>query len=68
LGGIELTKQVFLGLFFAFFYVSAFAKTQLHMSQDDAFNTLIVMNAVGLPGYSSQTRYNDNGLTKIAGG
>ncbi|KAF8243155.1 MFS monocarboxylate transporter-like protein [Wilcoxina mikolae CBS 423.85] len=40
----------FLGLYFAFFYVSAFAKTRLYMSQDDAFNTLIVMNAVGLPG------------------
>jgi predicted MFS family arabinose efflux permease len=41
---------VFIGLYFAFFYVSAFSKSQLGFSQTDAFTVLIIMNAVGLPG------------------
>ncbi|CCX11695.1 putative MFS monocarboxylate transporter [Pyronema domesticum] len=40
----------FMGLYFAFFYVSAYAKQKIGLSQSDAFTTLIVMNAVGLPG------------------
>lgn len=41
---------VFLGLYFAFFYLSAFAQNRLGQTQTTAFNTLIIMNAVGLPG------------------
>ncbi|KAI5778442.1 putative MFS monocarboxylate transporter [Geopyxis carbonaria] len=41
---------IFLGLYFAFFYISAFARDILHLSQTTSFNTLIIMNAVGLPG------------------
>jgi predicted MFS family arabinose efflux permease len=41
---------VFIGLYFAFFYVSAFSKSQLGLSQSGAFIVLIIMNAVGLPG------------------
>lgn len=40
----------FLGLYFAFFYISAFARTRVGLSQEKAFNMVIIMNAVGLPG------------------
>ncbi|KAA8893672.1 putative MFS monocarboxylate transporter [Sphaerosporella brunnea] len=41
---------VFMGLYFAFFYISAFSKSQLGLPQAEAFTVLIIMNAVGLPG------------------
>lgn len=40
----------FLGLYFAFFYISAFARTTIGLPQETAFNMVIIMNAVGLPG------------------
>lgn len=40
----------FWGLYFAFFYISAFARAKIGLSQEKAFNMVIIMNAVGLPG------------------
>lgn len=41
---------VFMGLYFAFFYLSSFAKTQLNLPQSTSFTLLIVLNTVGFPG------------------
>lgn len=40
----------FWGLYFAFFYISAFARTKIGLSEANAFNMVIIMNAAGLPG------------------
>lgn len=40
----------FWGLYFAFFYISAFARTKIGLSEANAFNMVIIMNAAGIPG------------------
>ncbi|KAI5842248.1 major facilitator superfamily domain-containing protein [Tricharina praecox] len=40
----------FTGVYFAFFYASSFARSILSLSIPSSFTTLIIMNAVGLPG------------------
>lgn len=40
----------FWGLYFAFFYISAFARTRIGLSEANAFNMVIIMNSAGLPG------------------
>lgn len=40
----------FLGLYFAFFYISAFARTKIGLSKDSAFSVVVILNSAGLPG------------------
>ncbi|KAJ4310054.1 hypothetical protein N0V94_008640 [Neodidymelliopsis sp. IMI 364377] len=40
----------FCGLYFAFFYVNAYARNQLDMTLDETIPTLMVLNGVGVPG------------------
>ncbi|KAH8147985.1 uncharacterized protein LAJ45_08087 [Morchella importuna] len=49
----------FWGLYFAFFYISAFARTQIGLDQGTAFNMVIIMNAVGMPGRLVPNYYAD---------
>ena len=41
---------IFWGVFFAFYYVSSFAKDIIHVSSADSTNLLLIMNGVGIPG------------------
>jgi MFS family permease len=41
---------LFLGLYFAFYYVSSYSRDIIGMSYTDSLNLLLVMNGVGLPG------------------
>jgi hypothetical protein len=49
----------FWGLYFAFFYISAFARTQIGLDQGTAFNMVIIMNAIGMPGRLVPNYYAD---------
>ncbi|KAL2015438.1 hypothetical protein VTK56DRAFT_5493 [Thermocarpiscus australiensis] len=40
----------FLGLYFAFYYVSSFSRDIIGMSYTDSLNLLLVVNAAGIPG------------------
>ena len=41
---------IFWGLFFAFYYVSSYAKDIIHVSSADSTNLLLLMNGIGIPG------------------
>lgn len=42
--------QCFLGLYFAFYYVSSFSRDVIGMTYTDSLNLLLVMNGLGIPG------------------
>lgn len=46
-GGMFL---IMFGLFFGFFYVSAYARTRLNVSKSSSDTLILVINAVGIPG------------------
>ena len=44
------TSQMFLGLYFAFYYIVSFSRDIIGMSYTDSLNLLLVINGVGIPG------------------
>lgn len=41
---------MFLGLYFGYYYISAFSRSVIHASYQDSLNLLLVINGVGIPG------------------
>lgn len=43
-------KQIFLGVYFAFYYLASFSRDIIHMSYTDSLNLILVINGMGVLG------------------